>query len=344
MARILIMRLSALGDVAMTVPVVTSLALQYPQLEITVLSREQFRPLFNIMPANVSFIGGQFNNKHRGIEGLNRLYAELKPMKFDYVADFHDVLRTKYLRMRFAMTGAAMEHIDKDRKAKRRLTRRDDKVLVSLKSSFRRYADVLENLGFPILLNFTSIYGQGTGDFKLIEPIVGARSEGETWLGIAPFAKHKGKIYPLEKQEKVVAHFANRPNTRVFLFGGGADEKAIVDGWVAKYPSLTSLIGKLSFDQELNVISHLDLMLSMDSANMHLASIVNTPVVSIWGATHPYAGFLGWKQLPVNCVQLDMSCRPCSIFGDKPCFRGDYACMYDITPEQVIEKVEGVLT
>ena len=77
---------------------------------------------------------------------------------------------------------------------------------------------------------------------------------------------------------------------------------------------------------------------------MRRAPMVNTPVVAVWGATHPYAGFLGWKQLPVNCVQLTMSCRPCSIFGDKPCYRGDYACLYDIRPEQVIQKVEGVLT
>ncbi len=344
MARILIMRLSALGDVAMTVPVITSLALQYPQLEITVLSREQFKPLFNEMPSNVTFFGAQFHGAHRGIEGLNRLYAELKTKNFDYIADFHDVLRTKYLRMRFAVTGAGMERIDKERKAKRRLVRREDKVLVNLKSGFRRYADVLERLGFPVLLNFTSIYGQGTGDFSIIEPITGKRPVDEKWIGIAPFAKHKGKVYPIELEEKVVAHFAQRPNTRVFLFGGGIHEKNILDGWVAKYPNLTSMIGKLDMDKELNLISHLDVMLSMDSANMHLASIVNTPVVSVWGATHPYAGFLGWKQLPVNCVQLTMSCRPCSIFGDKPCYRGDYACLYDIRPEQVIQKVEGVLT
>lgn len=343
MARILIMRFSALGDVAMTVPVITSLAVQYPDLEITVLSREQLKPLFAQMPPNVSFYVADLKGKHKGVEGLNRLFAELKPMKFDYIADFHNVLRTKYLRMRFAVTGAGMEKIDKERKAKRRLTRQEDKVLKPLKSGFRRYADVLENLGFPVLLNFTSIYGNGMGDFSKIEPITGPKPKGEEWLGIAPFAKHKGKIYPLELMEKVVDHFSRRPNTRVFLFGGGPHEKKILDEWVDKYPTLTSMVGKIDLGTELNLISHLDVMLSMDSANMHLASIVNTPVVSVWGATHPYAGFLGWKQLPVNTVQLDMPCRPCSIFGDKPCFRGDYACMYDIRPEQVINKVEGVL-
>ena len=133
------------------------------------------------------------------------------------------------------------------------------------------------------------------------------------------------------------------PAVKVFLFGGGKSEQEVFDSWIAKYPSVVSMIGKLNMRTELNLMSHLDVMLSMDSANMHLASLVNIPVVSVWGATHPYAGFMGWKQLPVNTVQLDLSCRPCSVYGQKPCWRGDYACLRDITPEQVIAKIEGII-
>ena len=87
-----------------------------------------------------------------------------------------------------------------------------------------------------------------------------------------------------------------------------------------KYPTVVSMIGKLNISTELNLMSHLDVMLSMDSANMHLASLVNTPVVSVWGATHPYAGFMGWKQLPTNTVQLDLSCRLVRYTGRNPVF------------------------
>ena len=87
-------------------------------------------------------------------------------------------------------------------------------------------------------------------------------------------------------------------------------------------------------------MQHLDVMVSMDSANMHLASLVATPVVSVWGATHPYAGFMGWNQKMDNAVQLNMRCRPCSIFGNKPCQRGDYACLTAIKPDVIINKVE----
>ena len=107
MARILIIRFSALGDVAMTIPVVHSLAVQYPQLEITVLSRAVWQPLFQGLPANVSFIGADLTGKHKGLWGLNTLYSELKAKRFDYVADFHHVLRTKYLCLRFQIGRAS---------------------------------------------------------------------------------------------------------------------------------------------------------------------------------------------------------------------------------------------
>lgn len=343
MSRILIIRFSALGDVAMTIPVIHSLATQYPQHEITVLSRGILHPLFQRLPANVHFVSADLTGKHKGVWGLNTLYSELKKQHFDYVADFHNVLRTRYLRLKFKMSGVPVAHIDKGRKGKKKLVRRHDKVLENQKTSFRRYADVLEELGFPVLLNFTSIYGEGKGDFSLIEPVTGPKEEGMKWIGIAPFAKHEGKIYPIDLQEQVVAHFAVRPDVKVFLFGGGMKEQEIFDSWLLKYPTVSSMIGKLNMNTELNLMSHLDVMLSMDSANMHLASLVNTPVVSVWGATHPYAGFMGWKQLPINAVQLDLPCRPCSVYGQKPCFRKDYACLREIEPKQVIQKVEGLL-
>ena len=343
MARILLIRFSALGDVAMTVPVVYSLATQYPQHDITVLSRPGFKPLFARMPSNVSFVGADLGGNHKGIAGLNRLFKQLSMEKFDYVADLHDVLRSKYLRFRFKLSGVRTAYIDKGRRGKKELVRAENKVFVQQESSFNRYAGVLSKLGLPVKLDFTSIYGNTLGDIKEIESIIGSKPASEKWIGIAPFAKHEGKIYPIELQEQVVAHFANRTDVRVFLFGGGAKEKAVFDLWTNKYPTITSLIGKLNMNQELNLISHLDVMLSMDSGNMHLASLVNTRVVSIWGATHPYAGFMGWHQSENNAVQLDMPCRPCSVFGQKPCLRGDYACLNQIAPQQVIEKIEQVL-
>ena len=125
---------------------------------------------------------------------------------------------------------------------------------------------------------------------------------------------------------------------KIFCFGNGPKEEETVNRWCAKYPNTISFIGRTKFDGELRFISHLDAMVSMDSANMHMASLVGTPAVSIWGATSPLAGFLGWNQKREDCIELDLECRPCSIFGNKPCIHGDYRCM-KIEPEHVAERI-----
>jgi ADP-heptose:LPS heptosyltransferase len=341
MSKILIIRFSALGDVAMTIPVIYSLAIEFPLNKIIVLSREPFEPLFNQLPSNVSFFGADLKGKHKGIKGLNLLFKELKAEKFDYVADFHSVLRSYYLRLRFSLDGVATASIDKGRKEKKKLTRKNNKVFVPLKSNFLRYYGVLEKLGFKFKLSFNSIFNENNNN--LSEIIFHTGEKTEKWLGIAPFAKHKGKIYPLELQEKVIEHFANDNRLKVFIFGGGEDDKIVVESWTEKYPSLTSLVGKLNLSQELLLMSHLDLMYSMDSANMHLASLVKTTVVSLWGATHPNAGFMGWNQSIDNTIQIDLFCRPCSIYGQIPCYRVDYACLNQIAPETIIKRIENLL-
>jgi ADP-heptose:LPS heptosyltransferase len=342
MARILVIRFSAIGDVAMTVPVITSLAKQYPQHEFVILSQDFLQPLFEQAPSNVIFHGVKLSD-YKGMKGLVRLYDELQTFKFDYVADLHNVLRSKYLRFRFALSGACVRYIRKGRICKWGLVRRYFKIRRPLISSFERYTQVFSELGFSTDLDFISIYGNGKAPLAEIERLVGVKEKDMKWIGIAPFAKHIGKIYPLELQEQVLSYFAGNPQYKVFLFGGGKQEIAVFNGWAGKYERVVSVAGQLNLQMELALISHLDVMLAMDSANMHFASIVNTPTISIWGATHPYAGFMGWKQKCDSTIQVDLSCRPCSVFGQKPCWRKDYACLYRITPEEIIRKVEAVL-
>lgn len=341
--KVLLIRFSALGDVAMTLPVVWSLARQYPDLKITILSRKSFGALFELLPPNVDFIGADFKVEHRGVMGLHRLfYKVLNPLKFDYVADLHWVLRSMILGFRFRLAGIPIAHIEKGRAQKEKLTRRDEKEFVPLRTSFERYADVFAKLGFPIKFDFTSIFEE-KGDLSVISDFTGPKGM-DRWIGIAPFAKHKGKMYPLNKMEEIVAYFEKQPQLKLFLFGAGSEEREVLNKWKAKYPLVLVAEGNLRMKTELILMSHLDVMISMDSANMHLASLVGTPVVSIWGATHPFAGFLGWKQKESNCVQVDLDCRPCSVFGNKPCFRGDFACMNSIDTQTIIDCVEKVGT
>lgn len=394
---LLIIRFSAMGDVAMTVPVVKSLAQQYPDLRITVLSKPFARTLFDGLAPNVSFMGADIKGEYHGIKGLNALYRRLTAKNFTAIADLHSILRSSYLRMRFNFDRYRVAHIDKHRAMRRALTATNNKQLVQLPTPFEGYADVLAQLGYPVNINFTSIFPPEGGDLKLIAPFINGKSkgeedkklserekaireetacegaeakilskekegkrekekvlsekeeeevkaeslkpQGEKWIGIAPFAAHKGKIYPLEKMERVIELLLERePNCRIFLFGGGAEERELLTQWESRHDRCTcALLGSLY--NELVLMSHLDTMVSMDSANMHLASLTGTRVVSVWGATHPFAGFMGWNQSPADAVQTTLPCRPCSIFGNKPCLHGDYPCLNSITPEEIVERV-----
>ena len=331
MKKLLIIRFSALGDIAMTVPIVYDLAVQYPELEITMLSREMARPLFERLPNNVHFFAADLSGRHKGLFGLNRLLRDIQFKDFDYIADFHDVLRTQWLRFVCRLFGKKVAKIDKGRKGKKALTRKKNKVFVQQATSFERYAKVLEQLGFSIKSTFTKLdYSSFCGTQK---------ATNETWIGIAPFAKHPAKVYPMEKMEEVIKALSERENTSVFLFGGGKEEKRKIAELCSKYPNVQATQNQQGLKGELALMGQLDVMLSMDSANMHLASLVGTRVVSIWGGTHPFAGFLGWNQKPADCIQLDLPCRPCSVYGNKPCLRGDYACLNGIAPKQIIEKL-----
>lgn len=343
---ILIIRFSALGDVAMAVPVVYSLAHQYPHLRITVLSRAFARSLFENLAPNVGFMEADLKREYHGIKGLNALYRRLTAKQFTAVADLHNVLRSEFLRVRFNIGRYKVAHIDKHRKGRRRLTSIANKLMEQQPTSFQNYADVLARLGYPIKLEFRSIFLEGGGDLSLLpnnSQFLTLNSHLN--IGLAPFAAHAGKIYPLPLMQQVLEKIiALHPEARIFLFGKGEQEDKQFTQWCEQYKQCVHVSNEVeTLYQELILMSHLDVMVSMDSANMHLASLVAIPVVSIWGATHPYAGFMGWNQDPDNVIQVSLECRPCSIYGQKPCIRGDYACINNIAPDTIVERIEHVL-
>lgn len=340
--KVLIIRLSALGDVAMTIPVIYSVCRAYPDTTFVMLTQKVASQLFIQAPGNLQVMVADVKGRHKGFPGLYRLAKELHDLSIDAVADLHDVLRTKVLRIFFKLWGIRVEVIDKGRKEKQRLTTRGTKHLQPLRTSFDRYGEVFNSLGFPFTPHFISLYGDAKGDETLYAHLTPSKKSGEYWIGIAPFAKHEGKIYPLDRMEQVVAQLSAEPGVKIFLFGSGERERRQLAAWREQYPHIVSLADKRhGFAVELSLISHLDVMVSMDSANMHLASLVSVPVVSVWGATHPYCGFLGWHQSESCVVQRSLPCRPCSIFGNKPCYLKTYECL-DIDPALVVAKVKSL--
>jgi ADP-heptose:LPS heptosyltransferase len=333
---ILVIRLSAMGDVAMTIPVLYQLLQQQPDIRLTVLTQPFLAPLFEPLERTTVY-PVETKGKHKGLKGLYKLFNELKQQySFDAIADLHNVLRSKIITLLFKTSGIKTATIDKGRKEKKQLTRKENKRLVPLKTSFQRYADVFAALDIPVVLNTAQpVFAKQT----LPTTVIPLFSSTKKNICIAPFAKHREKMYPAEKMKLVLTKLATKNNLQLFLLGGGEKEINQLKEWEKEFPGMINLAGKYSFKEELAIISNMDMMISMDSANMHLASLFGVPVVSVWGATHPFAGFYGWGQPADNAVQVELYCRPCSVFGNKPCYRGDHACMERLPEEKIIEKI-----
>ncbi|SEA30399.1 ADP-heptose:LPS heptosyltransferase [Chitinophaga terrae (ex Kim and Jung 2007)] len=340
---ILVTRLSAMGDVAMTIPVMKQVLADNPGLQIIFVTNKNWGALCAGIPG-LTFHPADVKGIHKGVPGLYRLFRELKKAySITAVADLHNVLRSKILRTFFRLTGTPVAFIDKGRAEKKALTRKEDKILRQLTTTIERYATVFRQLGLRCEMGNKPVFEPRKLP-ETAQQVLGSRN-GKKWIGLAPFATYQEKMYPLDKTEQVLGMLVQDPGVEVLLMGGGKTEVEQLTAMAAKFPGAKVIAGRFSLPEELSIISQLDVMISMDSANMHLASLFGVPVVSVWGATHPYAGFMGYGQGEELAVQVtDLGCRPCSVFGNKPCFRGDHACMQWIQPAQITAKVKEVIS
>jgi len=308
---ILLVRLSALGDVAILQPVLRQRAKENPDVLFSVSGPPLLEPLFAGI-GNVRYLPTPRKQSPR------QLYRQLAPLKPDIVADMHHVLRTIELSWIFRLHGVPVISIDKRKPHN--------------SPAWQRYDNVLSQCGLA---------GKTVTPGEMLRPQ--PSDNGIVRIGIAPFAQHQGKCYPLELMERVVEQLARDSRVRILLFGSSTESQQM-QPWADRYPNVENHAGKHSFEEELALISSLSAMLSMDSSNMHFASCLGIPVVSVWGATHPCRGFYGWRQDPANAVQLDIPCRPCSKYGKKPCRYGDYPCLKNIAPEEIVARLQSLLS
>jgi ADP-heptose:LPS heptosyltransferase len=334
------MRLSAMGDVAMTVPVLRAFVKQHPEVKLTVISRPFFKPFFAGIP-NVGFFAFDEKERHKGFFGLLKLHSDLKRLRIDAFADLHNVLRSKVVRGLFALSGKKVAAVDKGRDQKKALTRSENKIFKPLASMFERHAKVFEELGFPIDLSNPEFPEPQLLDQQIRE--ITANKDG-FWIGIAPFAQYDSKVYPQDLMQKVIDDLAQNPNYRLFLFGS-RNEISVLEAFADGKDNVIGMAGQIEFEQELQLISNLDVMLSMDSGNAHIAAMLGVKTVTLWGATHPFTGFSPFGQPIENAIVSDRNQYPqlpTSVYGNKK-VEGYENAMRTIKPGTVVSKIQSLL-
>jgi ADP-heptose:LPS heptosyltransferase len=324
-----------MGDVAMTVPILRAMSKQYPDVKITVLTRAFFKPFFQDLK-NVEVYSADLKGNHKGVLGLYKLSKELKKLRFGAVADLHNVIRSKILK--FFFFGKKVVQIDKGRTEKKALI--SGKPFQQLKTTHQRYADVFEALDYSLDLSKPTFPSLVILSEKLN---IFISNEDFKTIGIAPFAAHESKMYPLDQMEEVISKLAK--NYNVILFGGGKKEVAVLNSFEVNYKNVSSIAGKLKLDEELALISNLDCMLAMDSGNAHLAAMLGKKVITIWGVTHPFAGFSPFNQPNDYALKADRKkfpLIPTSVYGNK--FPEGYEnAAGSISVEAIVAKVESVI-
>lgn len=330
---LLVFRTSAMGDVAMLPHALRALRTAYPDLRITVATQRIFRPLFEEL--GVDFLEVDIRGRHHSLAGMLRLAGEARRTGVDAVADVHGVMRSAIFRHRMRLYGIPTAHIDKEHTRKRRFIRQGGSCAAPLRHTVLRYCDVFRRLGFEFDDPMPALRTERPNP-------MGDSPKNGRWVGFAPFSAQRGKTYPEDLAREAVRLLAKRCE-RLFVHGGGGSEADFAREMEQSYPNVTALCGRTGLAEETDLIAHLDCVVSMDSLVMHLAALTATPAVSVWGATHPGLGFLGWGSDPKLVLQADMPCRPCSVFGAKPCRYGDYRCLRAVTPQMIADKVEEVL-
>lgn len=338
---IAVMRLSAMGDVAMTVPVLRAFAQQYPEVQLTIISRPFFQPFFQEI-RNLNFFAFDENERHKGFLGLWRLFQDLKKLEIDYFADLHDVIRSKAVRLLFAFYGKKVAYVEKDREGIKGLTQPTQKTFKPLTTMFQKHQLVFETLGFPLDLSNPQFPKKKPIPQPELADIV---AQSEKTIGIAPFAQYDSKVYPLDLMQQVIDVLSTNEKYSIFLFGGGPQENEKIQKLVGDKKNVFNMTGKVPFATELDLISHLNVMLSMDSGNGHIAAMLGIKVVTLWGATHPYAGFLPFNQTIENALVSDRNQYPqlpTSVYGNK-IVAGYENAMRTILPEQVLARIDKIL-
>jgi ADP-heptose:LPS heptosyltransferase len=334
-----------MGDVVLLVPVVRSVVAAYPDVEVTVVTRPKFASFFTDIERVVPF-PADVDYTYNGVFGMRELFAKLlRRGEYDMVIDMHDHIRTMVLRTLFKMFGVPVIVFQKGRSDKKKFTQKENKVTRPLPHTVQRYQQAFENAGFPFtLVSPPYIQLKDTTNDEVTGWLASKGiTRNEKWVGIAPFAMHTTKIWPLKNYSELIRHLAGQKNIRFFLFGGGEKEIAYFQELQAEFPAYCHIVaGELKIKQELSLMKRLDAMVCVDSSNMHFASLLGIPVISVWGGTHPHVGFgpIGGNEENLLQVSRDeLPCRPCSVYGRETCYRGDFACLNRITSSQVAEIV-----
>lgn len=329
-----------MGDVVLLLPALTGAASS--GIRMLVVTRPRFTSFFENIEGLETF-EADFTGRHKGPAGLLRLFRDIRRnYTITMVLDLHDVIRTRVLGLLFFFSGTRVIRFKKGRSEKREFIENRTAVATTPPHTVERYHRAFKEAGMDVTLMEPPLFRFTDKEKSSVDPFLSS-AEGVKMVAMAPFARHDTKTWGVIKMAGLISLIEDYCDARFFLFGGPQEREQLEELAVGRTNAVV-VAGTLSARSELVLISRMDLMISMDSSNLHLAVMAGINTLSVWGGTHPGTGFGPWgghKHIVVGIDPADLECRPCTIFGSGGCGRSEekFKCLNDITAEMVFKRI-----
>ena len=355
--RFLVLCFSEETKALLLVPVLQNLVRQYSKISLTLVCLAHCQIFFHDIPG-VHVVGIDLNKKYRGPWALYRLCRELNKLG-PYIRglDLNEDLNNYLLRFFFFFHNLYFTKIGSVHRQLRQLTRRRRKRSQNLPHLVERYTDSFREAGlelnkkaktsFPVV-NLSTATRALAHDFLKKQELLKQNTQKVQgiWIAFAPFAEHHTKDWPFEKASELIHTMQKELGLLIFLFGEQGQQLERLEDLHKKHPqTILAAESPQNLESEMGVLSQMDLFLGVDSLYMHLAALLGISIFSIWGPTHPYSGYGPYSKAKTHTlIQIPheaLSCRPCSLQGEKSCFRHDLACMQWISTNEIFEKIKA---
>lgn len=318
--KLLIIRLSSLGDILLTTPLVRSIKEQNPGISVDFLLREEYSEVFSYNPhiSSLLFYNGS----------LEEVSSLIKARNYDLILDLQNNFRSFQITrgLKVPVLKFGKKHINKFLLVRFKINKLKDAGPIPL-----RYAETVPGLEL---------------DKKGLEVFSATNSaevqlKGNT-IGFCPGSRHFTKMWPEEYFIELGCKLSSK-GYKILLFGGKSD-KDICNRLSESIPGARNLCNDNRLLLTAELMKECSCIVCNDSGLMHLACAVNVPVVTIFGSSVKEFGFIPYTRAKSLILENNLlSCRPCSHIGREECPLKHFRCMREIVPELVLEKIEDLI-